>query len=79
MVTRSDRSFWIFNAVVSTVAVGFLGWLLLLREAGGVDADLRFMPGVNAALNATSASLFVVSRVFRTLDVMVVACRGCRI
>ncbi len=59
MVTRSDRSFWIFNAVVSTVVVGFLGWLLLLREAGGVDADLRFMPGVNAVLNATSASLLV--------------------
>ncbi|MGB9339888.1 MAG: DUF420 domain-containing protein, partial [Polyangiales bacterium] len=59
MAAQSDRSFWIFNALVSTAAVGFLGWLLLLREGGGVNADLSFMPGVNAALNATSATLLV--------------------
>ena len=47
MVGQSGRSFWIFNALVSTAAVGFLGWLLLLRKGGGVDADLSFMPGVN--------------------------------
>jgi len=54
---RSDRSFWIFNALISTSAIGFLGWLLVVRKGGGVDADLSFMPGVNAALNATSATL----------------------
>ena len=59
MNERSDRSFWVFNAVVSTAAVAFLGWLLVLREGGGINADLSFMPGVNAALNATSASLLV--------------------
>lgn len=59
MAAKSDRSFWIFNALVSTAAVGFLGWLLLVREGGGVNADLSFMPGVNAALNATSATLLV--------------------
>jgi putative membrane protein len=59
MSGQSDRSFWIFNAVVSTAAIGFLGWLLLLREGGGAHADLSFMPGVNAALNATSATLLV--------------------
>jgi putative membrane protein len=59
MTTRSDRGFWVFNAVISTVAVGFLGWLLVLREGQGVDADLSFMPGVNAVLNATSAILLV--------------------
>lgn len=59
MAAQSDRSFWIFNALVSSTAIGFLGWLLLLREGGGVDADLSFMPGVNAALNATSATLLV--------------------
>ena len=59
MAAQSDRSFWIFNALVSSTAIGFLGWLLLLREGGGVDADLSFMPGVNAALNAISATLLV--------------------
>jgi len=59
MPGQSDRSFWTFNAVVSTAAVGFLGWLLLVREGGGAQADLSFMPGVNALLNATSATLLV--------------------
>jgi putative membrane protein len=59
MSGQSDRSFWVFNAVVSTAAIGFLGWLLLVREGGGVNADLSFMPGVNATLNATSATLLV--------------------
>jgi len=57
--TEDDRSFFLFNAVVSIAAIGFLGWLLLVREGGGVDADLRFMPAVNAALNATSATLLL--------------------
>jgi putative membrane protein len=55
----SDRSFWIFNVTVSTVAVGFLGWLLLVRESGGTAADLSFMPAVNATLNAASATLLL--------------------
>ena len=59
MSGQSDRSFWVFNAVVSTAAVGFLGWLLLVRDGGSVNADLSFMPGVNATLNATSAMLLV--------------------
>jgi len=59
MVRQSDRSFWIFNALISITAVGFLGWLLLVREGGGVHAGLSFMPSVNAALNATSATLLV--------------------
>ena len=45
--------------MVCTAAVGFLGWLLLVREAGGVNADLRFMPAVNATLNATAVALLL--------------------
>lgn len=56
---HDDRGFFIFNAVLSTAAVGFLGWLLFLRESGGASSDLAFIPGVNAALNATSATLLV--------------------
>lgn len=59
MPKQSDRSFWIFNAAVSTAAVGFLGWLLLVREGGGVNADLSFMPAVNASLNATAVALLL--------------------
>jgi putative membrane protein len=54
---QSDQSFWIFNAAVSTAAVGFLAWLLLVREGGGVNDDLAFLPAVNAALNGTAAAL----------------------
>ena len=63
MSAETDRSFWVFNASVSTAAVGFLGWLLLVRQGGGVDADLSFMPGVNASLNATAAALLVLGLV----------------
>ncbi|MBC7172643.1 MAG: DUF420 domain-containing protein [Polyangiaceae bacterium] len=55
-----DRSFLVFNAVVSVTALSFLAWLLLLH--GGVDTqgiNLRFMPAVNASLNAISAGLLV--------------------
>jgi len=59
MTSQSDRSFWVFNALVSSTAIGFLSWLLLVREGGGVNADLSFMPGVNAALNATAATMLL--------------------
>jgi len=55
----ADRSFWIFNATLTAVAIGFLGWLLVVREGGGGGADLSFMPAVNATLNATAATLLV--------------------
>lgn len=53
----SDRRFHVFNAILSVAALGFLAWLLLLRESSSVSADLSFMPAVNAALNATAACL----------------------
>ena len=59
MPEQSDRSFWIFNAAISSAAVVFLGWLLLVRDGGGVNADLSFMPAVNASLNATAVALLL--------------------
>jgi putative membrane protein len=54
----SDRSFYAFNAVLSTLALAFLLYILVLRPGAG-GADLRFLPPLNAALNATAASLLV--------------------
>ena len=61
---RSDKPFFLFNAVVSVVALSLLGWLLLVH--GGLQSpavNLRFMPAVNAALNALAATLLVAGRV----------------
>lgn len=55
----ANRGFYAFNAVLSTAALGFLAYLLLFREAGDTGLDLRFLPAVNAGLNATAASLLV--------------------
>jgi len=56
----SDRSFYVFAGVISTVALAFIGYILLLKEAApGIGVDLRFLPGVNASLNALAASLLV--------------------
>jgi len=56
----SDRPFFIVNAVVSTAALAFLAYLLMIHRGSPGSVDLRFMPAVNAALNAVSASLLVV-------------------
>ncbi len=55
---RSDRSFFVFNTIISVTALAFLTWLLLIRTAT-VDTglDLRFMPAVNAGLNSLAAAL----------------------
>ncbi len=55
----TDRTFYVFTGVVSAAALALLGWLLLIRRGGAVGVDLRFMPAVNASLNALSASLLV--------------------
>ena len=60
----SDRSFFIFNAVLSVAALSLLSWLLLVhRGIEGSGLDLRFMPGVNAVLNGTAAVLLIAGRV----------------
>lgn len=54
---RGDRRFMLVNALVSSLALSLLAWLLLApREVGG-GADLSFMPAINASLNALAAVL----------------------
>ncbi|XXF79078.1 DUF420 domain-containing protein [Myxococcaceae bacterium GXIMD 01537] len=56
----SDRAFYVFTAVVSAGALAFLSYILLIRRGGPVgDVDLRFLPAVNASLNATAAALLI--------------------
>lgn len=56
---RQDRTFYVFNAVLSTAALGFLGWLLLVNRGVGIEADLSFLPAVNAGLNSVAATLLL--------------------
>src|SRR6187402_3759075 len=55
---RSDRRFFTFNAVLSTVAVAFIAFILLRGRSGG-GPDLSFMPAINASFNALSALCLV--------------------
>ncbi len=60
---NADRRFFILNGVVSTAALSFLTWLLLFHRGESVgETDLRFMPAVNAGLNATAAVLLILGR-----------------
>ena len=56
---RNDRLFMIANAVVSSLALSLLAWLLLFRRGVSGQGDLAFMPAVNASLNACAALLLV--------------------
>jgi putative membrane protein len=59
-----DRAFYAFNAAVSGVALAVLTYLLVIRRSGGAPTvDLRFMPAVNASLNALSATFLVAAYV----------------
>jgi putative membrane protein len=54
-----DRPFWIFNAILSSAALGFLAYILMVRQGSSKDA-LSFMPAVNASFNALSATLLTI-------------------
>lgn len=57
---RVDRTFFAWNAVVSTAAVGLIAYLLLGRETGPDGTiDLSFMPAVNATCNALASCCLV--------------------
>lgn len=59
----NSRSFFVANGLVSVVALSFLTWLLLFREAqSGSAPNLRFLPPLNAVLNTISAVLLVAGR-----------------
>ena len=59
-VQTSDRSFFLFNAVVSVAALSLLSWLLLFHGGTqGTGVNLRFLPGVNACFNASAATLLI--------------------
>jgi putative membrane protein len=65
MTAQRDRTFFIFNAIVSVVALSFLTWLLVLRSGGAsAGVDLRFLPAVNAGFNSLSAALLVTGFIF---------------
>lgn len=55
----SDRAFYAFNAALSIGALGFLTYLMVLRQAAPGGARLEFLPAVNAGLNALAASCLV--------------------
>jgi putative membrane protein len=56
----SDRAFFVLIGAVSTLALSLLAYLLLVRRGGLVaGVDLRFMPAVNAGLNACAAALLL--------------------
>jgi putative membrane protein len=55
-----DRPFFVFNAVVSTLALALLAYLLLLHQVTpGTGLAPRYLPAVNASLNATAALLLL--------------------
>jgi putative membrane protein len=65
LVVPSHRAFYVFNAILSAAALAFLAYILLIRRGtAGSGLNLRFLPAVNASLNATSAVLLTAGYVF---------------
>lgn len=54
--TGSDRAFHVLNALVSVAALAVIGWILVVREPAGDAHALRFLPALNATMNALAAS-----------------------
>lgn len=62
---RSMRSFGIANAVVTTLVLGFLVWIVYFR-GGSTNSDAArstTLPAVNAVLNSLSAVLIIAGRI----------------
>jgi putative membrane protein len=56
---RADRTFFAWNAVVSTAAVAFIAFILRRDATPGATVDLSFVPALNAVFNALSAACLV--------------------
>lgn len=56
---RADRTFFAWNAVVSTAAVAFIAFILGRRSPATGTLDLSFMPAVNATCNALASVCLV--------------------
>jgi len=56
-LTAGDKAFATFAIVFSLIAVAIIAWLLLAHDGTAPDAQISFMPGLNASLNAASAAL----------------------
>ncbi len=55
----NQRIFMVCNLLFSSLALGFLVWLIYLRRGGGESRSLAFLPAVNASLNAITAAFLV--------------------
>ncbi|MFQ5651885.1 MAG: DUF420 domain-containing protein [bacterium] len=60
MISMTNRTFYLWNALFTTVALTFLVWLIYFRP-GSSEANLAVsrLPAVNAGLNATSTALLL--------------------
>jgi putative membrane protein len=56
---RTDRTFFAWNAVVSTAAVAFIAFILRRDATPAGTIDLTFVPALNAVFNALSATCLV--------------------
>jgi putative membrane protein len=56
---RADRTFFAWNAVVSTAAIAFIAYILGRRPSATGTLDLSFMPAVNATCNALASVCLV--------------------
>ena len=64
LARTSDKTFYAFNAILSIAALSFLAYILVIRRgSANPSVDLGFLPAVDAALNATAATLLVVGYV----------------
>ena len=55
--SRTDRTFFALNAMVSAIAVATIAFILMRQRTSASTAiDLSFMPAVNASFNALSAA-----------------------